>query len=502
MGKLYADQQREHPTAKVRRGARVESAYFAPLSSEAHVLLRERLQAYRDVQLDRLLGAAQDALAAGKLGAESPRIVQFLTEVSALSGSGSPTFGKIVNHWGVTFLLRCLLDDDARRPGSQERLISSLSSLLLFERLLATNTSDQATTYTTTTDGQSQIYSVRHDATLRLRDQRYADRRLTWEFSTGQVVVQAEDQKQLQSLTLSLPLGGNALVELEPFPRAEGWNIPVIEDSVALGIEEFGSMSHSEARQADEDAWQPLSLPQSLERAYGILEDLWPEVVEWTKIFVPAFADMGETPSASIIRSGTHGPGFPIFMTKVADPFLHAEGIVHELQHQRLQIFFGPKSFGQWNDLRREYVSPYRSDPRPLRGLHLGLHAFVAMNELRLRALHKGLLPAHRVYEMLKLHRMNLFAFRTLLEHETFSSEAKTLFAELARELSKQHRVLESMASPGMAKQVDQRIDEHVSSVRAVSEGLRNESASYRSWDEIATLADSLGREAGVDNES
>ena len=98
----------------------------------------------------------------------------------------------------------------------------------------------------------------------------------------------------------------------------------------------------------------------------------------------------------------------------MADSLCHAEDVVHEVQHHRLLLFASETHFKTWNDLRQIYVSPYRPDPRPLRGLYIGLHAFLAVNKLKKRLLEEGGAPENLIPEVIDTHYKNLFVFRTI----------------------------------------------------------------------------------------
>jgi hypothetical protein len=85
-----------------------------------------------------------------------------------------------------------------------------------------------------------------------------------------------------------------------------------------------------------------------------------------------------------------------------------------------------------------EFTSPYRPDPRPLQGVHLGLHAFLAVTELRLRALRAGRFPATALRDLIDTHWRNLFALETILRHEELSNGGRHYYGTISHRLEEQ----------------------------------------------------------------
>jgi HEXXH motif-containing protein len=217
-----------------------------------------------------------------------------------------------------------------------------------------------------------------------------------------------------------------------PFARPRGWNVPVVPDDPAASLvaEAFGS-----APPADRDAVPALA--DELDAAAEILAMLWPDTIAWLELLVPAFIEVAPVARGQTL-SGSFGPGRPVYLSASGDPFALAENLVHELQHLRLGLHAMEAYATRWNDEGAAFASPYRPDPRPLRGLHLGLHAFLAVNELRLRAAARGTDAPRRLRDAARSHDLNLDAHRTLARHERFSPAGERYWDEVGAVLAAQ----------------------------------------------------------------
>src|SRR6266513_2334387 len=159
------------------------------------------------------------------------------------------------------------------------------------------------------------------------------------------------------------------------------------------------------------------------------LAALWPDVIPWATALVPAVADMGRRDSGAARLSGSFAPGEPIYLTQVTNPLFHAEDLIHEVQHLRFALTVpAGQWFGRWNEEGDKFISPYRPDLRPIAGIHLGLHAFVAVTEFGLRAIKEPTLGHVGLNWLYDTHLRNLFAFHTIANHERLSGEGKSYY--------------------------------------------------------------------------
>ena len=164
---------------------------------------------------------------------------------------------------------------------------------------------------------------------------------------------------------------------------------------------------------------------------------------------------MGPRAALAPRLSGSFGPGQPIYLSRVTKPLLHAEDLIHEVQHLRFSLTVSAEEwFGRWNDRQNVFISPYRSDLRPVAGIHLGLHAFFAVTEFGLRTLNKPSLGQVSLRWLYETHLRNLFAFHTIASHEILSSDGKAYYRELGRGLGSQHRRIEALIGPAQQEQI------------------------------------------------
>lgn len=237
-----------------------------------------------------------------------------------------------------------------------------------------------------------------------------------------------------------LDAGGAAGARI-PFARPRRWNAPVVVDDPAssLVFEAYGAAPPAEPQPS-----QPLAA--ELDEAGAILAALWPETIPWIELLVPAFIEVAPVARGQTL-SGSFGPGRPVYLSAAGDPFALAENLVHELQHLRLGLHDMEAFLARWNDAEAGFASPYRPDPRPLRGIHLGLHAFLAVNELRLRSAARGVDAERRVRDAVHSHELNLDAFRTLARHERFTPAGERYWDEVDSVLAAQGDALRAASA-------------------------------------------------------
>jgi HEXXH motif-containing protein len=178
--------------------------------------------------------------------------------------------------------------------------------------------------------------------------------------------------------------------------------------------------------------------------AWELLERSWNDVIVWLRSLIPAFVDLG-IPPEGLSFSASYESGGPIFLSRVSDYCLHAEDLVHELQHHRLLIFASSAHFKSWDEPACRFISPYRPDPRPLRGVIIGLHAFLAVNDLRRRLIEDGRRTDELIRQTVDLHHRNLFAFRTIIEYEKFSEIGRRLIKEMGAAIATHHAMIRSL---------------------------------------------------------
>lgn len=262
----------------------------------------------------------------------------------------------------------------------------------------------------------------------------------------GRRSAEVTDPLSGRSATIPLPLTSaqaESVVAVAPYPRIPRLDIAVLSRTAAeaCGLGTLPSYPPNSS--------SALTLVDSVDAASRLLGRIWPERLAWTKALASALIDLGVTDGDNHRLSGSFEPGMPIYFSRVNEPFSHAEDLVHEVQHLRFPLTVPAQEwFGRWTDLACDYTSPYRSDPRPLQGVHLGLHAFVAVTELRLRTLDLGLQAPFSMRDLVDTHLRNLYACATVLAHEKISAEGRRYYRDIAERLSEQDRRIRNCLAP------------------------------------------------------
>jgi HEXXH motif-containing protein len=458
---------------------------FAPaLSDDARGPLRRQITAHRMKALRFLLARGREPGTRERLGPGWERLARFVRDLLAL-GDREPDRLGVADHWATTFFLSRILYDPMEDEERLGVLLDALHSLLV-DDAVRTGRFVEGAVYETRSMPGGGFYALLDDGRLSVDGVGEGRHRFT--FAQGRVRIEpvGGDGPVVET---ELPPAPGAAVRIEPLPTLAGWDLPLVRDSQSLGAEP------RRPEPEPVEGWDPAPLDGSLVRAHGLLQRYWPEILDWVDLSVPAFVDMGTPAVPQSQRSESYGPGSPIFLSAAATDLQIAEAVVHELQHHRLLLFTRAEDFPRFADGTRQYVSPWRPDVRPLRGVYLAVHAFLAVNELRLRTLADRALDENARLQLLQTHCMNLYGFRTILEHEQFSDLGRRAFQLYALTLADQHRRLQAMVHPDDHHKVETFFDRHVAAVERQPEGVVNNGPRYRAWDETVDLARRLGAE-------
>lgn len=168
----------------------------------------------------------------------------------------------------------------------------------------------------------------------------------------------------------TLPVGGVAAAgrigdKLQTFSRVGEWR-------VLNGLPE---LDHPLLRASPPVA--PAATGQDLavlEAGVQLLGEVWPEALAAGQRFFTAvcFQPPLEDHTTSFTLAMLQG----CFMASMRDPVQAADAICHEGSHTRLAIALGRDPLLR-DDGAEVHPSPWRTDPRPLKGLLNGVHAFV-----------------------------------------------------------------------------------------------------------------------------
>jgi HEXXH motif-containing protein len=147
-------------------------------------------------------------------------------------------------------------------------------------------------------------------------------------------------------------------------------------------------------------------------------------------------------PRASGDFQGISFSDFPgaLIISYVAHPYLIAESIVHEFHHNRLfAIESAVPLIEDCGTGAALYYSPFRPDPRPIRGLLHGLYVFAAVwrfwDKVRCTADIEPVLRAFAIDRTFRIAFQLAIASRQLSTHPGLTPEGQAVFALLAREV-------------------------------------------------------------------
>lgn len=453
-----------------------------PLDKEGKARARGVLNSRLAGNLDRLLGLLQRPESLSRVGDRAQEMRSLFAEVLELSTSAPDSFSEFLGHWSTAFLLGQLLGTEPLDARLVDQLLGNVTALLICLRLEGAIPASAARFITPQT-----FYCLARGVRLQVRVPSTSAGRVVWEFSDSRVSLWLEGAP-VPFAQVPLPLRGEgSFIAATPLPISRRWGVPVVEDCELLGV--LGShVSQAPVDAAARHGWHPMPLVESLDAAHATLAELWPEVLDWGEVLLPAYVDMGGASNRWVRGSSSYGAGSPIFLSPVEQAFKHAEDIVHELQHVRMSLLFDTSGFGSWEDLSLRFFSPYRSAPRPLNGLHLGIHSFLAVNRLRLLAGRKAPLESTLRNQLLATHRRNLWAFRTVLEFEQIAPHGRPLMAAMARELVVQHGEIEPMVDAGVSERIDDEFRTRAAAVQARAPVL-NTSRPYMAWEQIIEIA-------------
>jgi HEXXH motif-containing protein len=372
---------------------------------------------------------------------------------------------QVVDRWPVGFLLERLCNS----PELAERVFCRLIADLLFVPGDKNGSPLRGCTVKIPTEEEGRLPCLSQNGYLVLG---------VYEGNQNQIIRceahSAAFDDPLDKLEFRLPLHRDIPetgVTFVPFETSSKWNKPIVNIASMVLIESPGALTRPSERFARPHV---MPLNRSLAEAYEILHAVLPQVLPWVDLLIPSFVRIESTGEPGFRLSGSFGPSSPIYLSEVSDSFHHAEDIVHELQHELFLFYLAKEQcFGRWND-QQFFVSPYRDDPRPLRGLHLGLHALIAVNEFRLRALEVIPFSSARMAEMAVIHRKNLFAAMSVLQNESPTPAGESYFSEIVKTLSCHHEAILELASKRMLADAVGFVREHINKVAGLEPAVRN----------------------------
>jgi hypothetical protein len=209
-----------------------------------------------------------------------------------------------------------------------------------------------------------------------------------------------------------------------PFHPIEGDIVLALADNNPLAMREAHPDKHGNAVDLGGravDAWVA-ALRDALALVAAHLPELRAEMGLYLQAIVPVGYDAERHLSASYREAiGT------VYLTLHPSPMTMVEALVHEFQHNKLNALFELDPILE-NAYEPLYASPVRPDPRPLHGVLLAVHAFVAVARLYERISD----PRHspRLREIVRINREGTAVLR---EHARPTAVGRALIDELLR---------------------------------------------------------------------
>jgi HEXXH motif-containing protein len=143
-------------------------------------------------------------------------------------------------------------------------------------------------------------------------------------------------------------------------------------------VPELSERRLPEERESDL-SWRELEA--ELDRAFDAIHEAWPEAMEDVRTFFRGLLAMKMPAERWNSASTGEYPGvLQLTLRRGGEPLLLAESILHESAHAKLDIAMGLQPLLVDDGVRR-YRHPWRPDLRPITGVLLGAHAFLAVLE-------------------------------------------------------------------------------------------------------------------------
>jgi HEXXH motif-containing protein len=214
----------------------------------------------------------------------------------------------------------------------------------------------------------------------------------------------------------------------------------VIDEPVLLALEDNNPLAMLEAHPEKRgnaaslggrraDAWIA-SLREALALVDTCVPELGAEVRACVDLVVPVGFDAQRHESATYREA----PG-TLYISLHPEPMTMAEAWIHELSHTKLNLLFELDPVLE-NASHPLYPSPLRPDPRPLHGVLLAVHAFLAVLRLYERMLDRDH-PLSRAApfraRMSAIHRGNEEGLAILTTHARPTRVGGELLAEMSR---------------------------------------------------------------------
>ncbi|KQS27066.1 aKG-HExxH-type peptide beta-hydroxylase [Dyadobacter sp. Leaf189] len=191
----------------------------------------------------------------------------------------------------------------------------------------------------------------------------------------------------------------------------------------------FGELSELRLAEEEPSEMDLADLEAAFTRSLDLIEDVWPECMPDISLLFNGVLPMS-MPSHRWNSASTNELPYILQLTvrKDAWPFLLAESVIHELSHVKMDLYRSIVPV-LLSDSAKIYKHPWRPDLRPISGVLLGAHAFLAVLKFYRQA--AKIWPDNApVQNEITIRRGEVqVALQILEEHARFTLEGNAIFA-------------------------------------------------------------------------
>lgn len=149
-----------------------------------------------------------------------------------------------------------------------------------------------------------------------------------------------------------------------------------------------------------------------------------------------------------------------MLLSVIDHPLVMADRIIHEFHHNRLfHIEDSGSLFDTDSPTEEKFYSPWRADPRPLKGVLHGLYVYIAVGRFWLQVhRHGGLSNADQtlvIDQLLRTGRQVATARDELARHARFTPPGEGLFAQLSADVDELNAQISAAGLPADAPAVE-----------------------------------------------
>jgi hypothetical protein len=320
--------------AEPREMRRFKLLFDEPPADRVAGGIAERLKCQR---VTRLMQAWQKHRESKENFGRLSAVVAFFRGLEAIAQQAGNGVLEFIDRWPVSYFVSRNYQDTARAELAYGRLATDL----LYSTLPNGASPLAGLTFATPMERDGSLLALGRGGRLLIDGLRGSSACLIWSCSANKAIVTHMSDAR-GGITIGLPLQAADMpfATFRPTAVANGFEIPILDDGAHVLFTNGYSPDQEDTFPSDSTVIdKPLPLTDSLSKAHETLAAVWPDVIPWARVLVPAVADMGPREAGSARLSGSFGPGEPIYLTQVTNPLFHAEDLIHEVlsNHHELQ---------------------------------------------------------------------------------------------------------------------------------------------------------------------